>query len=225
VNSYELEADACVNALAVRGHRRVSSVERARLLCELEGSALTLKAFAAQNGINYYTLVGWRQARRKQSGLAQCQDIAAGDHADCDLADCGDHDTKVRVADKRVADRLAGDQNARLKPAVRATAMQSTEPLHFNEVCLSDAQPPSTSTRATTPALLQVLPKSAVAVLPMPELIKTGATRHPPQTTSSTTNTTTTNPPTPIEVTLRGGAVVRSADVAQLAELLQLLGN
>jgi hypothetical protein len=208
VNSYELEADTCVNSLVTRGHRRVSDAERTRLLCELDGSALTLKAFAAQNGINYYTLVGWRQARRKQSELEQHDSIADYDHG-----------TKVRVADKLVADGLADDQNVRLKPAVRAPAMQSTEPLHFNEVCLSEAPPPSTCTRATTPALLQALPKRAVAVLPMPEPIKTDATRRPPQTMA------TTKSPTPLEVTLRGGAVVRSADLKQLAELLQLLGN
>ncbi len=31
--------------------------------------------------------------------------------------------------------------------------------------------------------------------------------------------------PAPLEVTLRGGAVVRGVDMAQLAKLLQLLGN
>jgi hypothetical protein len=233
VNSYELDADTYVNALAARGHRRISAAERMRLLDELERSALTLKAFAAQNGINYYTLVGWRQARRKQSGLERCHDhadcdhgtndradydhdpngsssggLAADDNADCDhgkndRTDC-DHGTNDRAADELVA----VDQNVRLKPAVAATAsLTPAKPTRFHEVQLDE-------------------PPQPLADKPLPPPARDLSQATQPPLGIARPATPSRNPaPTPLEVTLRGGAVVRSADVAQLAELLQLLGN
>lgn len=181
MKSDEVEADIYLNARDTRGQRRVGAAERVRLLEELEGSAFTVKDFAEQKGINYYTLIGWRQAWRKQSGLERCDDSAAGDLADRDHADCGDHCTNDRGSGEFVTGErvVADDPDDHLKPAMAATGLQSTKPLHFTEVCLREASPPSTGTRATTP----------------------------------------------LEVTLRGGAVVRTADMTQLAELLQLLGN
>lgn len=51
----------------VRGRRRVGVAERERLLAELAQSGLTLRAFAAREGLNYHTLLGWR-ARSSRAG-------------------------------------------------------------------------------------------------------------------------------------------------------------
>ncbi|KAF0093273.1 MAG: hypothetical protein E1N59_2965 [Puniceicoccaceae bacterium 5H] len=55
----------------VRGRRRVGAAERERLLAELGQSGLTLRAFAAREGLNYHTLLGWRARSSRASRDAE----------------------------------------------------------------------------------------------------------------------------------------------------------
>ncbi len=109
---------------------------------------MTLGDFAAQRGLNYSTLVSWRQAKRRAESLAA---------------------------------------EANLESLTTAGGV-SKEGLRFTEVCLLEA--PETMEPARVEAKPAQSPVHA-----------------------------------PLEVTLRGGAVVRGVDMAQLAKLLQLLGN
>ncbi|MFA5258290.1 MAG: hypothetical protein WC360_09070, partial [Opitutales bacterium] len=91
-------------------------------------------------------------------------------------------------------------------------------------MCLGNAAPSSACDHEAMPARLQTLPQGAGVVLPMPEPNKSDVAQRPLRATATTSSTATPHSPAPLEVTLRGGAVVRSADLKQLAELLQLLG-
>ncbi len=144
----EAETNNILITRPLRGHRRVSAAERARILEELDGSSLTLGDFAAQRGLNYSTLVSWRQAKRRAESLA----------------------TEANLESLATAGGAA------------------KEGLRFTEICLRGE--PETMEPARVEAKLVQSPVLA-----------------------------------PLEVTLRGGAVVRGVDMAQLAKLLQLLGN
>lgn len=148
MNSPETETNNVLATKPKRGHRRVSAAERARILEELDRSSLTLGDFAAQRGINYSTLVGWRQTQRRASGV---------------------------VAEAKLESDVQADITAKAG-------------LRFTEICLRGE--PET----LEPARIEAKPFQSQVLAPL-------------------------------EVTLKGGAVVRGADLKQLAELLQLLGN
>jgi transposase-like protein len=159
VKSYEEESQSSEYIRKADRRRCISVEERLRLLEELEGSPLTLKAFAELHGINYSTLAGWRHAQRRDAGLLPS--AAIGREAKATLLEA------VKILPS--AEDAKGSQR-------------------FTEVCLRGEPEPLALTRQEANPLRN--PASA-----------------------------------PLEVTLRGGAVVRLVDLKQLAELLQLLGN
>jgi hypothetical protein len=58
-----------------RGRRRIGRVERQRYLEEFDRSGLTQRAFAKQEGLNYYTFISWLHGRRReQAGESTCGD-------------------------------------------------------------------------------------------------------------------------------------------------------
>lgn len=61
-----------------RGRRRLPKAERERLARESFCSALSVRAFARQEGVNYHTLVLWRQQWRQSGGAANQPDAAGG---------------------------------------------------------------------------------------------------------------------------------------------------
>jgi hypothetical protein len=82
VNSPEAELNGTTTAMRARRHSRVRPGERARILEKLKRSALTLADFEARRSINYSTLVGWRQAQRRDAGLVPGASLLPGEEAD-----------------------------------------------------------------------------------------------------------------------------------------------